>query len=84
MLPRSIRPDRSGAGDVPGGDVDDELPAVRDTVSRVTGAPGRSFQQGAEENVHMFAEPCGRRKACGPNPVAPTPPHVRVLADWGA
>ncbi|GHI17903.1 hypothetical protein Scinn_73660 [Streptomyces virginiae] len=55
---------------------------MRDTVSRVTGAPGRSFQQGAEENVHMFAEPCGRRKACGPNPVAPTPPHVRVLADW--
>ncbi|MFC9814109.1 SDR family oxidoreductase [Streptomyces virginiae] len=40
--------------DVSGGDVNDELLEVRDTVSRVTGAPGRSFRQWAEENAHVF------------------------------
>lgn len=40
--------------DVTGGDVNDELLAVRDTVSRLTGLPGRSFRQWAEENAHIF------------------------------
>lgn len=40
--------------DVTGGDVNDELLAVRDTVSQVTGSPGRPFRQWAEENSHMF------------------------------
>jgi uncharacterized protein YbjT (DUF2867 family) len=40
--------------DVTGGDVNDELLAVRDTVLRVTGSPGRPFRQWAEENAHMF------------------------------
>lgn len=31
--------------DVTGGDVNDELRTVRDTVTRLTGAPGRSFRQ---------------------------------------
>ncbi len=40
--------------DVSGGDLNDGLLAVRDTVSRVTGAPGRSLRQWAEENAHLF------------------------------
>ncbi|MCX4909948.1 SDR family oxidoreductase [Streptomyces sp. NBC_00878] len=40
--------------DVTGGDVNDELLAVRDTVSRVTGSPARPFQQWAAENAGIF------------------------------
>ncbi|MGW7430195.1 NAD(P)H-binding protein [Streptomyces sp. NPDC054861] len=40
--------------DVTGGDVNDELLKVRDTVARVTGAPGRTFRQWAAENVDAF------------------------------
>ncbi|MCX4804215.1 NAD(P)H-binding protein [Streptomyces sp. NBC_01214] len=40
--------------DVTGGDVNAELLAVRDTVAHVTGSPGRSFRQWAEENAHVF------------------------------
>ncbi|MFM9695224.1 NAD(P)H-binding protein [Streptomyces europaeiscabiei] len=40
--------------DVTGGDVNSELLTVRDTVSRVTGSPGRPFRRWAEENAHMF------------------------------
>ncbi|MET8545163.1 NAD(P)H-binding protein [Kitasatospora sp. NPDC004799] len=40
--------------DVTGGDVNDELLAVRDTVSQVTGSPARPFRQWAEEHAHMF------------------------------
>ncbi|GGN43996.1 NAD(P)H-binding protein [Streptomyces fuscichromogenes] len=40
--------------DVTGGDVNDELLAVRDTMSRVTGSPGRPFRRWAEENAHLF------------------------------
>ncbi|PZT73411.1 MULTISPECIES: SDR family oxidoreductase [unclassified Streptomyces] len=40
--------------DVMGGDVNDELLAVRDTVERVTGAPGRPFRQWAAENAAAF------------------------------
>ncbi|MET9692385.1 NAD(P)H-binding protein [Streptomyces sp. NPDC006514] len=40
--------------DVTGGDVNAELVAVRDTVPHVTGSPGRSFRQWAEENAHVF------------------------------
>ncbi|MEU2287055.1 NAD(P)H-binding protein [Streptomyces sp. NPDC013178] len=40
--------------DVTGGDVNDELLAVRDTISQVTGSPGRPFRQWAQENVHAF------------------------------
>ncbi|MFH8477152.1 NAD(P)H-binding protein [Streptomyces sp. NPDC018000] len=40
--------------DVTGGDVNDELLAVRDTFSQVTCFPGRPFRQWAEENVHVF------------------------------
>ncbi|MFC4886655.1 NAD(P)H-binding protein [Streptomyces beijiangensis] len=40
--------------DVTGGDVNDELLAVRDTVSQVTGVPGRLFQQWASENAGAF------------------------------
>lgn len=40
--------------DVTGGDVNDELTAVRDTVPRVTGAPARPFRQWASENVTAF------------------------------
>ncbi|MDX3696291.1 NAD(P)H-binding protein [Streptomyces europaeiscabiei] len=40
--------------DVTGGDVNSELLTVRDTVSRVTGSPGRPFRQWAEENAHLF------------------------------
>ncbi|MFJ2239229.1 NAD(P)H-binding protein [Streptomyces sp. NPDC087859] len=40
--------------DVTGGDVNDELLMVRDTVARVTGFPARPFQQWAAENVDIF------------------------------
>lgn len=40
--------------DVTGGDVNDELSMVRDTVSRVTGTPARPFQRWASENAHAF------------------------------
>ncbi|TXS00665.1 NAD-dependent epimerase/dehydratase family protein [Streptomyces sp. col6] len=40
--------------DVMGGDANEELLAVRDTVTQVTGAPGRTFQQWAEENADAF------------------------------
>jgi uncharacterized protein YbjT (DUF2867 family) len=40
--------------DVTGGDVNDELLVVRDTVSRVTGSPARPFQQWAAENADLF------------------------------
>ncbi|MFF7192362.1 NAD(P)H-binding protein [Streptomyces sp. NPDC008079] len=40
--------------DVTGGDVNDELVKVRDTVSRVTGSPARPFHQWVSENVAAF------------------------------
>ncbi|WP_030258153.1 NAD(P)H-binding protein [Streptomyces violens] len=40
--------------DLTGGDVNDELLRVRDTVSQVTGAPARTFEQWAKENVAAF------------------------------
>ncbi|MFG3142527.1 SDR family oxidoreductase [Streptomyces sp. NPDC048211] len=40
--------------DLTGGDVNDELLKVRDTVSRITGTPARTFQQWVTENVHAF------------------------------
>ncbi|WP_406120579.1 NAD(P)H-binding protein [Streptomyces canus] len=40
--------------DVTGGDVNDELLVVRDTVSRVTGSPARPFHQWAAENADIF------------------------------
>ncbi|MBF6050247.1 NAD(P)H-binding protein [Streptomyces sp. NRRL B-1677] len=40
--------------DVTGGDVNDELLMVRDTVSQVTGTPARPFQQWASENADAF------------------------------
>ncbi|MFF3177338.1 NAD(P)H-binding protein [Streptomyces sp. NPDC057900] len=40
--------------DVTGGDVNDELLRVRDTVARVTGAPARPFRQWAAENAAAF------------------------------
>ncbi|MFB6877910.1 NAD(P)H-binding protein [Streptomyces sp. NPDC056323] len=40
--------------DVTGGDVNDELLKVRDTVSRVTGSPARPFHQWALENTASF------------------------------
>jgi uncharacterized protein YbjT (DUF2867 family) len=40
--------------DVTGGDVNDELLTVRDTVSRVTGSPTRSFRQWAADNADTF------------------------------
>ncbi|MBG0850377.1 NAD(P)H-binding protein [Streptomyces spinoverrucosus] len=40
--------------DVTGGDVNDELLAVRETVSRVTGSPARPFRQWAAENADVF------------------------------
>ncbi|MEU4600269.1 NAD(P)H-binding protein [Nocardia sp. NPDC023988] len=40
--------------DVTGGDVDDALLRVRDTVARVTGSTARTFEQWAEENVDSF------------------------------
>ncbi|MGW9174442.1 SDR family oxidoreductase [Streptomyces decoyicus] len=40
--------------DVTGGDVNDELLKVHDTVSRITGAPARTFLQWASENSAAF------------------------------
>ncbi|MFF2539300.1 NAD(P)H-binding protein [Streptomyces cyaneofuscatus] len=40
--------------DVTGGDVNDELLTVRDTVSRIVGAPARTFRQWAAENAAAF------------------------------
>ena len=40
--------------DVMGGDVNDALLTVRDTVPQVTGRPGRPFQQWAIENATAF------------------------------
>ncbi|MDI3417727.1 SDR family oxidoreductase [Streptomyces luteolus] len=40
--------------DVTGGDVNDELLAVRDTVARITGVPARPFRQWATENAGLF------------------------------
>lgn len=40
--------------DVMGGDVNDELLRVRDTVAQVTGRSARSFAQWASENAHAF------------------------------
>lgn len=40
--------------DVTGGDLNDELLAVRDTVSQVTGSPGRTFRQWVGENADIF------------------------------
>lgn len=40
--------------DLMGGDVNDALLAVRDTVARVTGSPARSYRRWAEENVDAF------------------------------
>ncbi|MFH8614662.1 NAD(P)H-binding protein [Streptomyces sp. NPDC017979] len=40
--------------DLTGGDVNDALLRVRDTVQRITGAPARSFEQWATENAAAF------------------------------
>jgi uncharacterized protein YbjT (DUF2867 family) len=40
--------------DVTGGDVNDELLAVRDTVPQITGSPARPFRRWAAENAHRF------------------------------
>ncbi|MFH8755627.1 NAD(P)H-binding protein [Streptomyces atroolivaceus] len=40
--------------DVTGGDVNDELLMVRDTVSQITGTPARPFQRWASENATAF------------------------------
>jgi uncharacterized protein YbjT (DUF2867 family) len=40
--------------DLMGGDVNDALRAVRDTVPKVTGEPGRTFRQWATENAGAF------------------------------
>jgi uncharacterized protein YbjT (DUF2867 family) len=40
--------------DVTGGDVNDELLEVRDTVSRITGAPARPLRQWVAENATAF------------------------------
>ncbi|MEU6113194.1 NAD(P)H-binding protein [Streptomyces sp. NPDC047117] len=40
--------------DVTGGDMNEELLRVRDTVSRVTGAPARTFRQWVTENADAF------------------------------
>ncbi|ANW19441.1 SDR family oxidoreductase [Streptomyces clavuligerus] len=40
--------------DLTGGDVNDELLAVRDTVPEITGAPARSFAQWAREHADAF------------------------------
>lgn len=40
--------------DVSGGDVNDALAAVRDTVSVITGRDGRRFTEWAAENAHAF------------------------------
>uniref|UniRef100_UPI0007C71089 NAD(P)H-binding protein n=1 Tax=Streptomyces prasinus TaxID=67345 RepID=UPI0007C71089 len=53
--------------DLMGGDVNDELLTVHDTVSRVTGSSARSFRQWAAENV------AGRRAASGTRRRSPRP-----------
>ncbi|MER5738372.1 NAD(P)H-binding protein [Streptomyces sp. NPDC002262] len=45
--------------DVTGGDVNPELLRVRDTVSRVTGAPARPFRRWAAENADAFRRTAG-------------------------
>ncbi|WP_282783207.1 MULTISPECIES: NAD(P)H-binding protein [unclassified Nocardia] len=40
--------------DVTGGDVNDELLRVRDTVERLTGSAGRTYRQWVEENAEAF------------------------------
>ncbi|WP_318208535.1 NAD(P)H-binding protein [Streptomyces sp. SJL17-1] len=40
--------------DVTGGDVNDELLMVRDTVAQITGTPARPFHQWASENADTF------------------------------
>jgi len=40
--------------DVTGGDVNDELLTVRDTVSQIIGTPARTFRQWAAENADAF------------------------------
>lgn len=40
--------------DLTGGDVNDELLRVRDTVPRITGASPRTFRQWAAENAAAF------------------------------
>ncbi|WP_063735752.1 SDR family oxidoreductase [Streptomyces sp. RTd22] len=40
--------------DITGGDVNEELLTVRDTVTQVTGAPARTFRQWALENADSF------------------------------
>ncbi|ELS58909.1 NAD(P)H-binding protein [Streptomyces viridochromogenes] len=40
--------------DLTGGDVNDELLTVRDTVARITGAPARTFRQWAAEHADAF------------------------------
>jgi hypothetical protein len=40
--------------DLTGGDVNDELLMVRDAVSQIIGAPGRTFHQWASENAAAF------------------------------
>jgi hypothetical protein len=41
--------------DLMGGDVNEELLQVRDTVPRVTGSPAGPFRQWAAENAAAFA-----------------------------
>lgn len=41
--------------DLTGGDLNDELLTVRDTVSRITGSPARSFPQWVSESAAAFA-----------------------------
>ena len=40
--------------DLTGGDVNDEMLRVRDTASRIIGAPGRTFRQWVSENAAAF------------------------------
>ncbi|MEU9715107.1 NAD(P)H-binding protein [Streptomyces sp. NPDC047976] len=40
--------------DVTGGDVNEDLLTVRDTVAQITGTPARPFRQWAEENADAF------------------------------
>lgn len=40
--------------DITGGDVNDALLRVRDTVTRITGAPARTFQEWVAENADAF------------------------------
>ncbi|MFI6865530.1 SDR family oxidoreductase [Nocardia sp. NPDC050406] len=40
--------------DVTGGDINDELRRVRDTISHITGSPARTFADWAAENIDAF------------------------------